>query len=83
MRAGGGGDLAHRLSPAPIRGGGADYARNISLRGYYGMIINYDKLTLGELEELGRIAEETCGLELTACTSHIGMLNKEVENGRN
>ena len=43
------------------------------------MIIDYDKLTIGELEELGRIANETCALEFTAQTGHFGKLTcKEV-----
>lgn len=45
------------------------------------MMIDLDSLTVGELRELGRIAQETCGLEMTACAGgKSAILKKEVNN---
>lgn len=41
------------------------------------MMIDYGKLTVGDLRDLERIARETCGFELTACTSTSGILRQE------
>ena len=49
------------------------------------MMIDLDSLTVGELRELGRIAQETCGLEMTACAGgkSVKLTAEEVNHARN